>query len=157
MSDDNGSKNGRLSAVHGIQIGAVVAAISVIAYILQPVQTDIRRIESNLSEHTNQSSHAGTAADLAAIKTDLAAIRAEIKGADLLTRSQISAIQERIDYFRGSLASVIEIQNKQSERVARIEESLKIQGIAPQLGPVPNDQVHCFAKCHERRTEKYGP
>jgi len=148
-----------------IQIGTLVAALSVVAYVLAPIRGSIEQLGASLGVHVREEGHAGVLAQLASFRTDLAAVRAEIAGTDRLNSVQDRAVNDRLDYFRGALAGLLEKSSNIEQRVSRMEALVMVlhgdsggsrssgwdqhdlnEGVMPH--GIPSRRSPCYSTCH---------
>ena len=160
MDDGNGNGNGngngknRQNLHTGLQIGTIVAGVSFVAYLLQPVNVELGRVGAQLQQHISEPGHAQVLAQISALLTQVTAVRTEIAGLDRLNSTLHDAGRARLDRTSAMVGLLDQRVNDLLERLARVEVAISVTHNASMLlggGTHPNrvTATPCYTACHK--------
>ena len=153
MASENGNGATRQSLHTGIQVGTVVAGISIVAYLMQPINVELVRLSSQINDHMSQAGHAEVLAQIASLRTEITSIRTEIAGQDRLNTTLHEAQASRLDRVQGAEAqhtlALTELQAANSRLAALVDTLVPLSAHPPTTQPpLRSNSATCFSGCH---------
>jgi Mg2+ and Co2+ transporter CorA len=153
MASENGNGATRQSLHTGIQVGTVVAGISIVAYLMQPINVELGRLSSQITDHMAQAGHAEVLAQIAALRTEITSIRTEIAGQDRLNATLHDGQASRLDRVQGAEAqhtlALAELQSMVSRLEALVGTLIPLSAHSlTSQAPLRSNSNNCFTGCH---------